>query len=411
MPAHPTRPSRLLAALALQNLGRRRTRTALLLAAVAISSAIVFAGAVLMRSIDTSVGVGFSRLGADLMVVADGTLVNITPALLTVEPTGLTLDADTVDRARIAGLARIAPQQIFRTERSGMGGHDQSVDLIGFDPDRDFTVQPWIAGRLGRPMRPDDVIIGAARDLPLGSELVLFGRPFRVWAKLARTGAGTHEGGIFLWSSSLAALAPAIRVATGSVPPMLDPGQVSGFLIELAPGATDLQARFALQSRLSGIKVVTGGSMLTGIRQGLSTLLGGMLALVAMTFGSTAIMMSVLFSAIVAERRRELGLLKAIGARRAQIVGMMLIEAVIATAAGSAVGVALGVLLLRAFERSLVYSLTEIGIPFLWLDPTATAAIATVCIAAAALVGAAGVLAPAWRASRHEPYDLIRGEG
>ena len=39
-------------------------------------------------------------------------------------------------------------------------------------------------------------------------------------------------------------------------------------------------------------------------------------------FASTALMVSVLFSAIVTERRSELGLLKAIGARRGQMLGM-----------------------------------------------------------------------------------------
>ena len=62
------------------------------------------------------------------------------------------------------------------------------------------------------------------------------------------------------------------------------PARVSGFLIEIAPGATELQVRFALLSRLSGIKVVAGETLLTGIRQGLEALLDGTLALVAMTF-------------------------------------------------------------------------------------------------------------------------------
>jgi hypothetical protein len=53
-------------------------------------------------------------------------------------------------------------------------------------------------------------------------------------------------------------------------------------------------------------------------------------------------------------------------ARRAQIVGMLLIEAIVATGAGGAIGVAFGVLLLRLFERSLVYYLTQMGVPFLW---------------------------------------------
>ncbi|MEP9376394.1 ABC transporter permease [Aquabacter sp. CN5-332] len=401
----------LIARLALQNLGRRRTRTGLLLAAVAISSAIAFAGAVVMRSIETSMEVGFSRLGADLMVVAQDALTNITVALLTVEPTDSTVPANLLDQADIPGIGKAAPQRVFRTTQSGIGGHGEAVDLIGFDPQRDFTVQPWIAERLSRPMGPQDVIVGAARTLPLGAEIVIFGTPFRVYGKLSPTGAGTHERGIFLDAAGLLRLAPAIQARTGTIPPMLEPARVTGFLVELAPGASELQVRFALLSRLSGIKVVAGASLLTGIRQGLSALLGGAVALVALMFASTAVMVSVLFSAIVSERRTELGLLKAIGARRGQIVGMTVLEAVVATGAGGVLGVLLGALLLRLFERSLVYHLTEMGIPFLWLDRGSTLLVAAACIAAAALVGALGALVPSWRASGQEPYDLIRAEG
>ncbi|MGO8845935.1 MAG: ABC transporter permease, partial [Methylocella sp.] len=187
--------------------------------------------------------------------------------------------------------------------------------------------------------------------------------------------------------------------------------KVSGFLIELTPGATELQVRFALLSHLSGTKVVAGGSLLTSIRQGVTALLGGAISLVSMMFASTALMVSVLFSAIVTERRSELGLLKAIGAKRSQIVGIVLIEAIVATGSGGLCGVVLGMLLLRLFERSLVYYLTEIGVPFLWLDRMDTVLVAAACILGAGLIGAIGALTPAWRASRHDPYDLIRGEG
>ena len=89
----------LLLSLALQNLGRRKARSLLLIAAVALGSGVVFTGAVLMQSIDRSMAVGFTRLGADMMVVPEGALTNITAALLTVEPTDLVLDADAIDKA------------------------------------------------------------------------------------------------------------------------------------------------------------------------------------------------------------------------------------------------------------------------------------------------------------------------
>ena len=58
----------LLTRLALQNLGRRTARTVLLLMAVAICAGAIFTGVVLLRSIEGSMAVGFTRLGADMLV-------------------------------------------------------------------------------------------------------------------------------------------------------------------------------------------------------------------------------------------------------------------------------------------------------------------------------------------------------
>jgi putative ABC transport system permease protein len=405
----------LLLSLALQNLGRRKARSLLLIAAVAIGSAVVFTGATLMQSIDRSMSVGFTRMGADMMVVPEGALTNITAALLVVEPTELVLDADALAKANLASVGRYAAQKIVRVEHSGIGSHHESVDLIGFDPARDFTIQPWLVERINRGLQPGDVILGAERDAPLGSQLLIFGRPHIVYGRLGRTGVGTHERGVFMPFATLEALAAVIHGPMsgggGAPPAALAPGKVTGFLVELAPGATALQARFAILSALSGAKVVAGDTTLSGIRQGLAALLDGILALMALMFVSTALMVSVLFSAIVTERKGELGLLKAIGARRSQVIGMMVTEAVLATGVGGLLGVALGVLMLRLFERSLVYYLEKLGVPFVWLDTPRTIAFAVSAIVLASVIGALGVLYPAWRASRRDAYDLVRSEG
>jgi putative ABC transport system permease protein len=397
----------LLLSLALQNLGRRKARSLLLIAAVALGSGVVFTGAVLMQSIDRSMAVGFTRLGADMMVVPEGALTNITASLLVVEPSELVLDADALAKARLTSLGRVAAQKVVRVEHSGIGSHHESADLIGFEPAQDFTVQPWLVEKINRPLQAGDVILGAARDGVLGSQLLIFGKPHVVYGRLGRTGVGTHERGVFMSFASLDALSEAIG-GHGGKPAVLAPGKVSGFLAELAPGATLLQARFAILSNVKGVKVVAGDTTLSGIRQGLAALLDGILALMVLMFASTALMVSVLFSAIVTERRGELGLLKAIGARRGQVLGIMVTEAVLATGIGGILGVVLGVLVMRLFERSLVYYLENVGVPFLWVDLPRTVAFAVGAIVLASAIGVAGVLYPAWRASRRDAYDLVR---
>ena len=49
--------------------------------------------------------------------------------------------------------------------------------------------------------------------------------------------------------------------------------------------------------------------------------------------------------------------------------------------------------------------------PFVWLDGPRIVIVAVAAIVMASIIGALGSLYPAWRASRRDPYDLVRGEG
>ena len=408
---HVVKVGFLLARVALQNLGRREARTLLLLAGVSICSGAVFTGGVVMRSIDSSMAVGFTRLGADMLVVPEGALTNITAALLTAEPTDLTFDDSELTRlGTIKGVEKVAPQLVFRTDASGYRGGHESVDVIAFDPARDFTVEPWLEQRLRRPIRKGDIIVGGRRDDRLGAEVLLFGRPLTVYGRLGKTGVGTHERALFMTFETLADMRPTMQQIVGKKAP-LSPNKLSGALLQLSPGATSRQVRFAILANVPTVKVVSSESMLTSIRQGLTALLNGVLALMAIMFASTALMLSVLFSAIIAERKRELGLLRALGARRRQIVGMLLTEAGLATALGGLAGVVLGLLLMRVYEHSLVYYLDSVGIPFVWLNGWTIGLIGALCIVMTSLTGTLGALYPAWRASRLDPYALMRSEG
>src|SRR5437667_11924885 len=99
---------RLLVRVAAQNVGRRRLRGILLGLAVTLGVGVGFAGFVAGWALRAGIATSFSRMGADLVVVPRGTLVNITSSLLTVQPTDETLDAETAKTLRaIAGVARV----------------------------------------------------------------------------------------------------------------------------------------------------------------------------------------------------------------------------------------------------------------------------------------------------------------
>src|SRR5262249_8217732 len=98
--------------LAVQHLGHRPVRSALLVLAVAVAGCAVVSASGLGESIRKSMEVSLERMGADLMVVPTQTTVNLSAALLTVEPTPHTLDQATVARiSRLPGVQSAAPQR------------------------------------------------------------------------------------------------------------------------------------------------------------------------------------------------------------------------------------------------------------------------------------------------------------
>jgi hypothetical protein len=114
--------------LAMQNLARARVRTIVLVLAIALGSGVIFGTLTVLRGIEASIMAGFDRLGADLLVVPEASMVNLTAALLTVEPTSLTLDLGLADElARLAGVARVAPRTLLRFPAPGES-HGGNID-------------------------------------------------------------------------------------------------------------------------------------------------------------------------------------------------------------------------------------------------------------------------------------------
>jgi putative ABC transport system permease protein len=186
--------------------------------------------------------------------------------------------------------------------------------------------------------------------------------------------------------------------------------RMSAFLLKLAPGARVEDVKFRL-AQLTDVRVVEGNAVLTASRQALSTLLIGIAAFAALELIAVMILVGLLFSAIVQERQREIGLLRAMGAKPAQVMTIILAEAVIITGLGGLAGLAFGAALLLTFARSLGFYFGLLGIPFAWPPLAVLQAVAILALAFSAMLGLAGAFLPAWRVRRVAPYELIHAEG
>jgi len=105
----------------------------------------------------------------------------------------------------------------------------------------------------------------------------------------------------------------------------------------------------------------------------------------------------------VVQKRREIGFLRAMGATRAQVLRIFLLQGAIVGALGSTLGVALAVLLIWAFT-SFVRGSDGLPLFAITLAPglaLRVAAIATLC-------GVLAAVAPARRAAALDPAQAIR---
>ena len=105
-------------------------------------------------------------------------------------------------------------------------------------------------------------------------------------------------------------------------------------------------------------------------------------------------------------RRREIGVRLALGAGRARVARQLLVESLVLSAVGGAIGLAVAVLMLRLIARFQLPGGIDIEGLDLGLNPTALTFAAFTSIATALLFG----LVPAWRGSRTGPLASLRDE-
>jgi lipoprotein-releasing system permease protein len=100
----------------------------------------------------------------------------------------------------------------------------------------------------------------------------------------------------------------------------------------------------------------------------------------------------------VTQRTREIGILRAMGARRAQMLRVFLIQGAVLGLLGSLAGAAVGWFMVWIFN--------EFGPRLFDISPSMR--IIPVAVSVATITGVAAAIAPAWRASRLDPVAAIR---
>jgi putative ABC transport system permease protein len=345
----------------------------------------------------------FSEIGAEVLIVVPGKTETsgMMPGVGGV-PNDLTLaDAEAVAR-HVRGVRRIAPM-VVGTETEAYGERRRQVSIVGSTPEffelRRLEVargELLPAGALERATSVAVVGTAVARELfpaddPLGRVIRVAGLRARVIGVLAPR--GTHMG-MDLNEVVVVPVATAMR--------LFNRRSLFRLLVELeryedvGPKKAEVIALLRERHGEEDVTVLTADAILdslSGIVRALTLALAA-IAAVSLGVAGTGIMNVMLVS--VAERTPEVGLLRALGVARRQVLAVFVAEAALLSTAGGVLGLGIGWL----GTRTLV-----------WLYPALPASAPAWAVAAslglATTVGIVFGLWPARQAARLDPVRAL----
>jgi len=389
-------------AFAFSALAAHRLRTGLTLLGMGVGIAAVIALTALGEGARLYVMNEFLDLGTYLQVILPGK-VETTGAL----PWGgvvrdLTLKDFELMRQRVEGQVRAVPI-VLGTESVRYGDRGRSMAIFGttaeYLPIRRLVMA---SGRFLAPGEADaggtEMVLGtkAAREIfgienPLGRTVRMGGWRFRVVGVMEPKG---RMGGFDMDDLALIPVATAMKVFNRS--------SLFRILVEVRSDTpmpvmkTRLERFFKELHRAEDITVVSPDAILasfSSIMRVLTLALAG-IAAISLFVAGLGIMNIMLIS--VAERREEIGLLKALGGEKRQVLEIFLAEAVFLSSAGGIFGLAVGFMAVRIFVRFY---------PSFPASPPGWAVAAA--LALSLLVGTLFGILPALRAARLDPIRAL----
>jgi putative ABC transport system permease protein len=233
--------------------------------------------------------------------------------------------------------------------------------------------------------------------------LVFYGKEFTVAGVLEPTGIGIDDSG-YVTLDAIYGLA-GLNDTNASFQIDIKPGDISVMMVDIEEGFERGEVATEI-NKISGLAAVTSRELMSSsVASKIENLTPGLLMIGAGFWLVTVLMIGALFSMVINERRRELGLLQAMGATRRYVFRLVMLESVELTFLGGVLGLMIGGIVMLALKETLA---TSLGIAFLWPAAWYVAGLVIAYLVLALVTGAMGALFPATRASRLEPYQAIR---
>lgn len=389
--------------LAVRNCRRNPSRTAALALVAAMLALALFGGSLVVCSLQNGLTRFQERLGADILVLprdaqADGGWEGV---LVQGRPLHFYMDA-----SRFAALAAMpgvecAAPQFFLTSANA-GCCSVAVQLIGFDPTTDFTIQPWILERYADDIGYGDIVCGSGISIPQDKSLKFYNVPCRVVGRLSPTGTGMDTA-VYMNMETIRAMMKSAAALDFTAFGGIAPEQaISAVLIKTSPDFSPEAVAEAIDAAYPDLAARPAHGMVKRVEAGLGGIAGTVGVLLLMVWLLCIGLLALAFQMVFAERRREFAVLVISGATRALLTRIALAEALLIASFGAAGGILTGAFVLLPFAALLKDSFAR---PYLLPDASSIALLAAGAFGAAVLSAAAAAF---WTVRRMDV--MLRGD-
>lgn len=374
------------------------------LCALVVAAFALFA-TLLLRGAAASLELAADRLGADIIVVPEGAQTQMEGALLMGAPAEFWMPAENVEKlAAIPGIAAASPQLYLATLVGASCCSVSEMFMIAYDPESDFTVRPWLEKRLPAGLALGEVIGGDYISATEGDDgILVYGGLVRLKGNLEPTGTGLDQSLFFTVDTAYNLALSSNFLA--EEPLVIPPDQVSAVLLKTQAGTNLEEIAVEIYRTVPGIYPIQSANLFQSSRKQLNSLLHTVLIMTALIWPLAIVLIGMVYLMAANERRRELGVLRALGATSRFVAGSLLVEAGTLAFCGAAVGIFLAVLAIYLFRRLIMVSL---GVPFLLPSPGSLALQIGIGLLLAMFSVVLAALLPAIKISRQDPAIAMR---
>ena len=384
-----------LAKLPLANLRRKPFRTSALVIVVVMLTVAFYGGALLSMNLNNGLNSMRERMGADLMVTPQNTK-NQAEALLTGNSSSTFYFTNDIG-SQIAEADGVGESTV-QTYISSLAAAccDEKVQIIGFNPDTDFVITPWVASQFDGTLRRGQIIAGASINVSDNNTVKLYGHEFPVAAQLADTGTSLDNSVFVNLDTVPDVVSYSAQVGHAAIPEEYAGKAVSAVLVKVKDG-------YSAQQVASNIAKATGIKSLGYVYPKVIIRYVAVFITVFWTMG--LVVMLAVFSSAMNERKREFAAYRILGADRATLVGIIVKESATIGAIGGVIGVTCTSLVVFPFSGLIA---KELQLPYLQIGVGKVAVLIVVALLFAVLTGLVASLATAVRLSAPQAYLTLR---